>query len=272
MKITRLLMSGLALMMLGLCSLPAQPADAVQKELFQFLDQFVQDYVNLPKTRNKESFLRHFSKEVSATIYVQNIAGRSRVSMGDYAGLSAYLDNIFRANSITLGYDVAEKYVTYSTPDLATLVYKINYETKEENGFWVKGIETVTMALEKVGGRWLVVHYSIFQIEDEKLRGACLCEMFLAEASDGELVAKTTIPSGRSYATQFDNFEFRTSGAEQTIRTGSEQFRRKASGEVVWMGSTEEKVLGSSKSQRETALLILQYHLYKESCTRLTLR
>lgn len=272
MKIIRLLMSGLLMLTLSLSALHAQPADVIQKDLFLFLDQFVQDYVSLPKTRNKETFLRHFSKEVSATIYVQNIAGRSRVSTGDYAGLSAYVDNILRANNITLGYDVAEKHVTYATPELATLVYKINYETKEENGFWVKGIETVTMALEKVGGRWLVLHYSVFQIEDEKLRGACLCEMFLAEASDGELVAKTTIPSGRSYATQFDNFEFRTSGAEQIIRTGAEQFRRKASGEVVWMGSTEEKVLGSSKSQRETALLILQHHLYKDSCTRLTLR
>ena len=34
---------------------------------------------------------------------------------------------------------------------LATLTYSVNYENKEEDGIWVKGVETVMMALEKRG-------------------------------------------------------------------------------------------------------------------------
>ncbi|TAE46895.1 MAG: hypothetical protein EAZ89_19175 [Bacteroidetes bacterium] len=261
------------LLLVLVCMIPqglfAQTDEALRKELDQFLNGFVQDYVSLPKTKNKQNFLKYFAKDATSNLFSYNISGSSRVSNSDYAGLDSYLDNIIRSSGITLGYEVTEKHYTYVSPNLATIVYRINYETKEENGIWVKGIETVTMALEKVGNAWLVMHYTVFQIEDEKLKGTCICELFIAETDDGEVVAKTTIPSGRSYNTKFDNFEFRTVGTEQIIRVGNASFKRKANGSLVQLEGDEEKELSISNSKKESVLSIILNSLYKDSCTRL---
>ena len=117
---------------------------------------------------------------------------------------------------------------------------------------------------------WKIVHYAILQIEDEKLKGTCLCEIFLEEGDgDGEVVTKTTIPAGRSYSKKFNNFEFRTTEAEWVIREGENSFKRRRNGELVQLKGEEEIKLGIASSKKEAVLIILQKQLYPDSCARL---
>ncbi|MDX1907214.1 MAG: nuclear transport factor 2 family protein [Bacteroidia bacterium] len=251
----------------------AQTEAEIKKELETFLNSFAQDYANLPKTRNKQAVLRHFSPEALSSLYIFNISGKARVTQSDYAGFEAYLDNVIRSVGIYIGYEIVELHVTHATSSIAVLTYKVNYETKEEDGIWVKGNETVTMALEKRAGQWVVVNYTIVQVEDEKLKGVCLCEIFSAATpEDGEVVVKTTIPSGRSYSNKFDNFEFKTVGSDQLIRVGDYAFKRLASGIVLAVVDGEEIQLGVSANKRETVLTIIEKYLYRDSCTRLKVK
>ncbi|MEO1451319.1 MAG: nuclear transport factor 2 family protein [Bacteroidota bacterium] len=249
----------------------AQVDPAVEKELRTFIESFARDYTNLPTSKNKQNVLKYFSPEARSNLYVFNISGRSRVQNSDTKGFEAYLDNILRSSGLTLKYEVGEMHVTHAKNGIATLMYTVEYETKQEDGIWVKGAETVTMALEKKNKAWQIVHYTILQIEDEKLKGTCLCELFAAadDAEDGEVVAKTTIPSGRSYATKFDNFEFRSAGKDQIIKTGGNMYKRLSSGELVVVEDDEETQIGIATGKRDVVLTIILEHLYKDSCARL---
>lgn len=242
-----------------------------EKTIEAQLRAFAEAYTNLPQSKNKANVLRYFSKEATSNIFVFNISGRSRVQNGDYKGFEAYLDNLLRTPGISLGYEIRDLLDIEVNGKVATLVYRVGYETKVPDGIWVKGNEIVTMALEKTGAEWKIVHYTIMQVEDEKLKGTCLCELFISEADDGEVVSKTTVPSGRSYNTRFDNFEFRTNGQEQMIKVQNKVYRRSAEGQLLYLDETEneEVTLGVSNSKKETVLMIIAESLYKDSCARL---
>ncbi|MEM7374784.1 MAG: nuclear transport factor 2 family protein [Bacteroidota bacterium] len=247
----------------------AQDQEAIEKELTEFLKAFGKDYVNVPTTKNTESVLKYFARDAKSNLFIFGISGRARVQNSDRDGFEAFLKTIIRSSGIQLGYDIGDIHFTNTSEEIATLAYAVNYEIKEDDGIWVKGNETVTMALEKRKEGWKIVHYTILQIEDEKLKGSCLCELFTAEGPEAEVVTKTTIPSGQSYSTKFDNFEFRKSGEDQVVRVGEQTFKRMKSGEVLHLGEEEETSLGVSSSKRETVLTILRDHLYKDSCASL---
>ncbi|MEM7657921.1 MAG: hypothetical protein AAF399_17480 [Bacteroidota bacterium] len=247
----------------------AQDEKATQTELEAFLDNFAKDYANLPKSKNIQSLLKYFDEKAKSNIFSFGISGQSRVSNSDIPGFESYLKSIIRASEINLTYDIQDIYHTYTTSTFASLSYSLNYETKETNGIWVKGVETVMMALEKSNDQWKIVHYSIIQVEDEKLKGTCLCEIFLTEEADGEVVTKTTIPDGRSYSKKFNNFEFKTIEGEWLIRAGDDSFKRRANGEMVMLNGEEETKLGIANSRREAVLIILKERIYADSCARL---
>jgi len=250
--------------------LQAQNEAKIKAELSTFLQNFASDYEALPKTKNKQKVLKYFAPDATYTIYSHTIAGRARVQNFTIKDFAGYLESIVQASDITLGYDVGEQYFTYIGEDLATFSYSVRYETKEEAGIWVKGDETVTMAVIKEGDHWEVVHFTIVQIEDEKLKGTCLCELFIAEADNAEVVAKTTIPSGKSYSTRFDNFEFRPlENGNQIIRVNGKVFKQLPSGELFEVVDGEETEIAISNSKRETVLSIIAQSLYKDSCARL---
>ncbi|MEO0894888.1 MAG: hypothetical protein AAFY71_00610 [Bacteroidota bacterium] len=243
--------------------------DKIKKELQTFVEDFADAYASIPQTKNKSEVLKYFSKTATSNIFVFNISGKSRVSNSTYAGFEAYLNNILRASNLSLTYNVGNIAYTHLGNKNSTLVYTVDYETKEENGIWVKGKETVTMALERMSGEWKVVHYTIMQVEDEKLKGTCLCELFVSQGDDAEVIAKTTIPEGRSYSKKFDSFEFKTIGNDKLIKVGNYVFKRTKSGELFALEADEDVSIGVTTGQRETVLSIIRDYLYKDSCTRL---
>ncbi|MCI4666574.1 MAG: nuclear transport factor 2 family protein [Bacteroidia bacterium] len=247
---------------------------AIKKELETFIRSFEKDYVSFPKSKDKEALFSYFAPEVTSNIFVFNISGKSRVTNSSLKGFDAYLSSLLRAPKVDLKYNINNIAFTHIADQTATLVYTVDYETKEDKGIWVKGKETVSMALEKSKEDWKIVHYTILQVEDEKLKGTCLCELFVAEGEDGEVIAKTTIPVGRTYNTKFDNFEFKMSGKDQLIKVGDVIFKRASTGElfVVELKSDKEVSVGVTGSKKETVLTILRDYLYKESCTRLRVK
>lgn len=246
-----------------------QTKEEEKKFLESYLYQFAKDYSNLPVSKNKQTVLKYFSPEATSNIFVFNISGAARVQNSNYNGFSAFLDKVLRAGEMTIDYKITDIIDIEVGEKIATAVYKVDYEIKETDGIWVKGKETVTMAFEKNRDIWQIVHYTFLQIEDEKLKGTCLCELFIAEVNDGQVVSKTTVPSGKNYSVKFDSFDFRTVGADQRIKIGDRIYTRLSSGMLVANEDGEEIELGVSNSKKETVLMILGQSLYKDSCARL---
>lgn len=248
---------------------------APEKEVLEArLNSFVGAYQNLTSTKNKQAVLEHFHPDASSNIYVFNISGKSRVGNSNLQGFEGYMDNLLRSSNILNVYQLVGEPTINQFGDIATVTYKVNYEIKIEDGIWVKGNEVVTLAMEKVDGKWLIVHYNIVQIEDEKLKGTCICELFVGEGEDAEVVSKTTVPSGRSYTSKFDNFIFRTTeNGEWVIKSPTRTFRRLATGQLVEsLSDGETVVLGIPNSKKETVLMILEKGIYNESCARIKLK
>ncbi len=250
----------------------AQNGANIEQELKTLIESFATNYESLPQTKSKQSVLKFVEKDLTFSIFVLTISGSSRAQRGNYAGFEGYLDNVLRAEIETLKYDVSNIRVTQYSETNGTVVYSVNYETKQVDGLWVKGKETVTMALEKVDGTWKIAFYNIIQVEDEKLKGTCWCEIFASQSKEGQLVVKTTIPSGRSYTTHYDNFDFKSVNGETLISTGSYSFKRLNSGQLVALENGEEIELGMVQNRRESVLAVIRNYIYKDSCARLKVK
>ncbi len=271
----RFLMIAFLLIGTGMTSVvQAQEAAPDEEALNARLNSFVEAYQNLTSTKNKQAVLDHFHPDATSNIYVFNISGKSRVGNSTLKGFEGYMDNLLRSSNILNVYQLVGEPMINQFGDIATVTYKVNYEIKVEDGIWVKGNEVVTLAMEKSEEEWLIVHYNIVQIEDEKLKGTCICELFVGEGEDEEVVSKTTVPSGRSYTSKFDNFVFRTTETgEWVIKSPTRSFRRLSTGQLIeTLPDGENVVLGIPNSKKETVLMILTEGLYKESCARIKLK
>ena len=121
------------------------------------------------------------------------------------------------------------------------------------------------------GEKWKIAHYTFIQMEDEKLKGTCVCELFLGEAEE-EVVAKTIVPSGKSYSTKFDSFEFRVVEGDWIIKAQDQLYKRLKTGPLYLLNDEGETQIGVPNSKRETVLMIIGDDLYKDSCARIKTR
>lgn len=259
----------IGLLLTGVFMSKAQAQDNTEAEITAVIENFARDYVALPETKNPQTVLRYMEQDLTYSIFVLTISGSSRTQRGAYDNFATYLGSLVRTDLELLKYDVSNINVTQFGESSGTATYVVNYETKETDGLWVKGKETVTMAFEKVGSAWKIAFYNIVQVEDEKYKGTCLCELFASQSEEGNLVVKTTIPNGRSYTTHFDNFEFRTGEGETLIKTGEHVFKRLANGQLIAVVEGDEIELGMVTNKRESVLAIIRKHLYSDSCARL---
>lgn len=232
---------------------------------------FAEAYSNLTKTRDKESVLRFFSKDLTSNMFYFGINGKARVENSDFPGFNAYLDKVLRSEGLTISYKVADVLRNQVNGNVATITYVVNYEIKEDNGIWVKGNETVSMAFKKIKDEWKAVHFSVMGMEDEKLKGTCICEFFTTRDDDGELVVKTIVPAGKSYTTEFNNFKFKNIDGNKAIRSGEYMYKWMAGGQLVQLNQEGEVIneLGKAENKKEAVLSIIRNSIYADNCARI---
>lgn len=253
----------------------AQTGDAgVETTIKQHLQSFAEAYAKLPESKNKQSVLRHFSRDMQSNIFYFGISGRTRATNSNYEGFSVYLDKLLSASGMMIKYDVKEVLYVRVIDDVATAVVNVTYEMKEEDGIWVKGEETASYALQKQADGWKIVHLTVMGMEDEKLKGSCLCELFVEEGSASGVVTKTTVPAGRSYSTHFNDFSFRASEGNWIIKAGDKLYRWERAGNLFKMDESGivQPAIGSSNSKKDIVLLILAKDLYGDNCANIKVK
>lgn len=246
---------------------------AVEQSIKDHINSFAEAYEKLPDSKDKATVLNHFSKDLKSNIFYFSISGRSRITNSDLDGFDTYLTKVANSQEATIKYQIKEfPYIRFSGGQ-AVAVVKFSYEVKEKEGIWVKGEEMATYALRKRGSNWLIVHMTVMGMEDEKLKGSCLCELFVEEGKSTGVVAKTIVPSGRSYSTHYNDFDFRLVDGDWMIKTGNKLYKWKESGEVRRMDPGGKSVLvATSGSKKETVVKILSDDLYKENCANIKLK
>jgi hypothetical protein len=246
-----------------------------EAELRTIFGEFINAYATLETHKDKFSVLKHMAKEVQSTIIFFYVGGRANTIVGDYAGFSTFMDKLINTQGLSIKYEVVKVPRIYVSGGRGVVVYVVEYDVQKNGSSWSKGNETVTLTYKKIGGEWKILQYSIVNIEDEKLRGACICELY--GDGTGDYVAKTTIPNGRTYDTDLNTFEFTKIGEDRIIKTAKGAYRWDKDGTVFLRESAlpgvnaKETFLGKAATfdKKDVLTMILKKHIYVETCTEI---
>lgn len=255
----------LLLMCISITFAQAQKNDET-KVLEVQLKSFAKDYSDITKTKDVNKVLGYMSPKLTSTIVYTSIRDRISYSESDYDGFAAHLRQLISTPAMKVNYKIKKILSSQISGNSGIVTYLVNFENMRNGEIWAKGNETVSMMFRKTKNKWLMVHYTVIGIEDEKFKGACLCELF---ASSDNIAAKTTIPQGDRYTTEVKTFNFAEKDNSVTsIMFENDVYAWTSNGEV-WLldsgGGTVEKV-GMANKKPEAVVQIIKYK-YKKNCT-----
>lgn len=252
----------------------AKTPEQIEEETLRGIAQsFVETYTKFSQTKDKKSILDFMSEKVSAMLVNTNIQGTVQPFSSDYAGLVTYLDKLIDNEEVTLDYKLAQIARVAVVGEIGTVFYDAEYNIQRSGEYWSKGFETVYLVFKKEKGIWKIIHYTTLTIEDEKLRGDCYCEFFTSVGKG--YIARTTIPSGKSYEAKLNTFAF----ADNKVTVEGRVFEWRNRTEVYGRGANnaagvaaEETLLGMAKTEEEVIAVILRENLYHSNCANIKIR
>ncbi|MEZ4687637.1 MAG: hypothetical protein R3B47_16710 [Bacteroidia bacterium] len=242
--------------------------------LKQYVREFCSSYSKLPETKDPSSVLQHVAKTARSAIFYFGMADNIRNFTSSYDGFAKYMEHVANNEEMSIRYEVADFLDVRIDSNVATTVFTVHYELQESGGFHAKGTEIVNFAWKKQdSGDWKIVYFTVMGIEDEKLRGTCLCEIFSSRGQD--FVVRTTVPNGRSYENGFHEFSTIKVGQDTYLKAPDNVFfKLTATGEVWELAPGEKpanaemvKRLGRAGEVKGAILLIVKSHIYPDNCT-----
>lgn len=247
--------------------------EVLKKMLYDFTDTY-SEYGKL-KT-GKEKVLAFISKELSSTLVNYDVRDHVKITHSNFVGFSSYLDKMARAKDVVITYKVSDIIRTHVKGNIGVIVYVVESQVEKNGSLLNKGSETVTITFRKAKSGWKIIHYTVIGIEDEKLKGACLCEFFSgsSDANSSHYVVKTTVPSGRQYSTALNNFEFTRSAGDKLITVDKYTYHWTKNGEVYVEEAGKKSLIGKVTGviEEDVIVLIIKKHLYANNCTQVKVK
>jgi hypothetical protein len=243
-------------------------------------NEFIAAYSTIEKTKDVKSVLNHVSNDVISTLVSFDLTGKMNILYSDYKGFATYLDKLTTTDNLVVNYTLENIDKIYVSGNLAIIVYGVSYENKRGGNVWSKGFENVTLTYKKIAGEWKIVQYVVTQIEDEKTKVACICELTV-ENNAQDFVMKTTIPSGRSYVTELNPIGFMFPDGGKLIVVGEKYYKWLSNGDINFMEeATDNKAVKETKiavvtdqNDRQKAVeTILTQHYYKSVCNEVEIK
>ncbi|MGF1532513.1 MAG: YybH family protein [Bernardetiaceae bacterium] len=268
-----------ALLCLGsLTGAYAQKQKEDEKAVRGVIEAFAKAYSALSETKDKNAVLQFFDKRMIGNMSFIRIGGRVNVVENNYEKFEAHLGSLISSDGLMIQHKVSDVFHVSLTGEVAAISYQNEFEVTKGKDILRKGSQLVTITQRKFrDGQWRIILYNVTEIEDEKLKGDCLCELFESTDRGIDYVSKVIVPGGTSYNTTLDNFMFRLTTERNTIiKTGNEFFlwQNNDGGDIFTYdvdNKTQGEKIGSDKEKRDVVLQILN-HLYADKCTRLITR
>ncbi|MCS6967496.1 MAG: hypothetical protein RMJ44_03640 [Cytophagales bacterium] len=255
-------------------------AKPTESELKKLTIAFVDSYSKFIQTKDKASVLRFVHEKVSSSLFNASVSGKYRNFTSDYQGLDEHLNRIAKDENFNYVYKLTGIVAEHSSDEFGSVVYTADYQTERDGAVWEKGSEQVTLVFKKFNDGWKIIYYNSVNIENEKLRGDCSCEIF--ESKPGNFVTKTLLPSGRDYTEDLQNFEFLQKPEGRIIRAGNQVYNWSEEGEISYIPQQSGKPttvspttikLSTPVAEKEQAvILILREVNYKENCANIKVR
>ncbi len=192
---------------------PQQDKEALEKLILEST-KALSDY---HKKKNKSAVLKHFHERMLIDFTYISIAGKVNNERIDYNEFAAHLDEISHGK-MGFTHDV-EIMRTYITGDIGVVSLTEDYEMKYNGEVLNKGSQLITTTAKKFGNEWKIIRMTVIEVENEKLKGTCLCEIFSGNGPKGEMIAKVTSPGGKNYNSDMFNFSFSKENKVKTLVT-----------------------------------------------------
>jgi ketosteroid isomerase-like protein len=244
-------------------------------------NEFIEAYAGIEKNKDASKVLKHVSPDVISTLVSFDLTGKMNILYSDYKGFAGYLDKLMTTENLAVNYNLDNIDKIYISGNIAVVVYGVAYENKRGGEIWSKGYENVSLTYKKIAGEWKIVQYIVTQIEDEKTKVSCICELTV-ENGGQDFVMKTTIPSGRSYVTELNPIGFMFPNDAKMIVIGEKYYKWLPSGDINYMEEpvgestkiTETKIATvTDQNDRQKAVeIILTQHYYKTICNEVQVK
>ncbi|MBT29684.1 MAG: hypothetical protein CMO01_08470 [Thalassobius sp.] len=224
------------------------------------------------KTKNKSAVLRHFHEKMVIDFTYISISGKVRTERIDFNEMAAHLEEIAH-NKMGSTHDV-EIMRTFVTGDIGVVSFTEDYEMKYGNEVLNKGSQLVTATAKKFGHEWKIIRMTVVEVENEKIKGTCLCELYSGEGTTGNYIAKTTAPGGKSYNSEMMHFSFRKEDRVKTIVKMEDTTYLWENSFAIWTtnhNGDKEKQVGQAASEAEVIKHLIGIE-FKDHCTELVLR
>lgn len=251
--------------------------EAEAKVITQVIRDFAREYSNLSQSKDKMKVLRFFNRRMRSNMNFIRIGGRVNVAEGTYEKFEDNIESLI-SSELSIKHEVAEVFHVTVKGDIGVVSYQNNFEVMKGKDLLSKGAQLVTITQKKFPEGWRIILYNVTEIEDEKLKGNCLCELFESTVAGIDYVSKVIVPGGTSYNTTLVNFIFRRTDKEGEIiiKTESDYYKwyKDGEGELflydIDKKETVEKI-GVSKEKDQAVILILE-DLYSERCTNMVMK
>lgn len=262
-------------LLLGALLFALQPAFGQKKEeqkIRDLINNYATAYENITNTKDLSEILQYVSTDLRSTNIQSTLQGRTNIWTASYTDFVEYLEMIRSTDELKINYDVQDIPVVSIRDNMATAVYTVEYEISRDGSKWSSGRETVSMVFNKTEGAedWRIIYFNFIGLENEKLRGTCLLELY--RSSNGNYVAKTTVPDGKSYTTNFHNFEFKQVNGKRIIKMEGWIFNWASTGEIMaqgestTMGEAANDQVGLASSPDDAVVAIVENFIYADKC------
>ncbi len=243
-------------------------------------NEFIDAYANIEKNKDVTKVLKHVAPDVISTLVSFDLTGKMNILYSDYKGFAGFLDKLTTTEGLAVNYVLDNIDKMYISGNIGVVVYGVKYENKRGGQIWSKGYENVSLTYKKIAGEWKIVQYVVTQIEDEKTKVSCICELTV-ENNSQDFIMKTTIPSGRSYITELNPIGFMFPNNEKMIVIGEKYYKWTANGDINYMEEPvgdatikETKIANiADLNDRKLAVeTILTQHYYKSVCNEVQIK
>lgn len=243
-------------------------------------NEFIDAYANIEKNKDVTKVLKHVAPDAISTLVSFDLTGKMNILYSDYKGFAGFLDKLITTEGLAVNYVLDNIDKMYISGNIGVVVYGVKYENKRGGQIWSKGYENVSLTYKKIAGEWKIVQYVVTQIEDEKTKVSCICELTV-ENNSQDFIMKTTIPSGRSYITELNPIGFMFPNNEKMIVIGEKYYKWTANGDINYMEEPvgdatikETKIANiADLNDRKLAVeTILTQHYYKAVCNEVQIK
>ncbi len=242
-------------------------AQKPEAEIDKFVRDFAKAYENITKTRDKESVLKYFSKDMFSTIVKSNVVDNFGLIQSSYSDFESYLDQLLRTDGMNIKYQVNDILRSKVRGKTGVVVCDISVQVSSKGEVWSKGTEITTFTLKKFKDGWKILYFNVISLDEEQNKGTCLVQIYTS--NNNNYVAKTIVPDGSSYQTNLNTFEFNKGSGLIYINLDNEStysWMREGPVTKLAEGNTPEKSLGPAVDEYEAVLTIIK-DVYSDHCT-----